>query len=79
MTIFDQFGFEQRSYVIQQLETLAANLKEANFCEELINRGLIVSIGQPSTGEIEQKILEFALNHFGQPYSSETREDEIPF
>lgn len=71
MSTFDKFNFEQRAYAIQQLDTLTALLKEANFAEELIRRGVIHAYGQPRTRDVEQKILEFCLNHFGTPYSHE--------
>jgi hypothetical protein len=74
MTAFDRMTFEQRSYVIQQLAVLVERLKEAHLRDELVARSLLLEVGGQSIEAIQQRLLEFALNHFGQTYSDEARE-----
>ncbi len=74
MTLFDQFNFQQRSLVIQQLTVLVESLKESHLEAELTTQGLITTIGGGSIQNDQQKILEFCMNHFGQPYSHEASE-----
>lgn len=74
MTIFDQFSSGQRLYTIQQLQRLLDTLKECALREQLIETQQLFIIGGPKMGDVEQQILEFAMNHFGSPYSHEAGE-----
>ena len=75
MTVFDHLNFNQRALVIQEMQVLVERLKECNMKDQLKadDAGALI-IGGPTLEEIEDKILHFAENYFGMPYSHEARE-----